>query len=364
MKNRLPRVIGLASFIVALTTLSALARPYSVMAAECVSAPARVWATTGPGSGQATISWDGVSDASSYAVVYGTKSGSYIYGGDPIGEASSRQYTVNALQPGGHYYFRVIAKRGNCPGPWSAEVHTMAGGTSHSVDPSANMMVSEPTSKMKAGLPAVALAKAGPVGKQGLWAKSGPNQGEVTLYWQDADSANNYHLMYGAQAGSYSYGALNIGNVKSFIVRQLAPGKIYHFALVPMLNGRPLYTTPSVGVSAYVTPPPIVVQPENQAMELMPIITPTPARQGGIMQQQSLYDDEEEVGDYDDQDEDELYEEDDDEDDEDENGTQGYMMNQEQTTYEDDGEEEQMAQQYLPEQEASHIGSPNDPIFE
>lgn len=362
MKKNLPRIFGFIVFIIALTTFS-ITRPYSVVAAECVSSPSRVWATTGPGSGQVTISWDGVTDASRYAVVYGTKSGSYVYGGDPIGEASSRQYTVNALQPGGHYYFRVIAKRGNCPGPWSAEAHAVAGGHQSALS-SGNMMVGEPMSMMKAGLPAGALAKAGPVGKLNLWAKSGPNPGEVTLYWQHADSANNYHLMYGPQAGSYVYGALNIGNVTSFTVRHLAKGKMYHFALVPLLNDRPLYTTSSVGVSAYMNLPQPAVQPVNQVMELMPTVTPTPRYQGSTMNQGSMYEaDDDEDGDEMDElseteDEDELFDTD-----EREDNDQGYMMNQEDEFSDED--DDQMAQQYLVDPEQSRTGgTPYDPLFE
>lgn len=369
MKNRLPKIIGLGIFIIALTTLSALTLPYSVVAAECVGAPSGVRAVTGPGSGQTTVSWDGVTDANQYAIVYGTKSGTYIYGGDPIGEASSGQYTVNALHPGGRYYFRVIAKRGNCPGPWSAEAHAIAGGTYQTSQPQSNMAVAPQSTTWT---PTSSIMKSGPVDKLNFWAKSGPNPGEATLYWQDADSANNYHLMYGTQAGSYTYGALNIGNVRWFTVRQLAPGTIYHFALVPLLNDRPLYTTQSVGVSAYMAPPPMPVQPVSQSVELLPIVTPTPAPLGGAIYQQSLYgnddddqageDDEDELGDS--GDEDGLYGEDDEDEGEDEDNTQGYMMNQEQIIDPDYPEGEQMAQQDLIDPQESRTGSSYDPLFE
>lgn len=364
MKNRLPTIIGLGSFIIALTTLSALTRPFSVIAAECVGVPSGVRAVTGPGSGQVTVSWDGVTDANRYAVVYGTKSGSYIYGGDPIGEASSRRYTVNSLQPGVRYYFRVVAKHDTCAGPWSGEVQAMAGGGVSM--PQGSPAVLQPSSAAQTvtdGTP-LRVMKAGPVGKQNFWAKSGPNPGEVTIYWQDADSANNYHLMYGEQAGSYTYGALNIGNSHWFTVRQLSPGKTYHFALVALLNDRPLYTTQSVGVSAYMTPPP--VEPINQTMELTP--------QGGTMYQQSVYDDydDDEIGEDDEDepgdsgDEDELYGEDDEDadEDEDEDNTQGYMMNQEEAGYPVYAEDEQMAQQDLMDPQESRTGSSYDPLFE
>jgi len=92
--------------------------------------------------------------------------------------------------------------------------------------------------------------KAGPVGKQSLWAKPGPSIGQVSLYWKQADSANNYHLVYGTQPGKEQYGALNIGNTTWYTVKHLAAGTRYYFALVPLFNGRPLYTTSWVSATA------------------------------------------------------------------------------------------------------------------
>lgn len=114
--------------------------------------------------------------------------------------------------------------------------------------------------------------------KQNLTAVSGPKVGEVTLYWQMADSEDNYHLVYGREKDKFEYGALRVGKITSFNVRFLSPGTTYYFALVPLMGERPLYTTDSVKAIAQ-RPVEIVevteeslVKPEPSAS--MPQVTP------------------------------------------------------------------------------------------
>ena len=63
-----------------------------------------------------------------------------------------------------------------------------------------------------------------------LGAASGPGNGEVTLTWTKV-SANHYSLVFGGASGAYEYGAANIGDTNQYVVRQLAPGKLYYFAV-------------------------------------------------------------------------------------------------------------------------------------
>ncbi len=81
----------------------------------------------------------------------------------------------------------------------------------------------------------------GPVQPFSFQAGAGATPGTVNLQWADPTGlANNYALVYGTTAGSYSYGALNIpeglSGVTTFTVGSLQPGQQYFFGLVG-LNG-------------------------------------------------------------------------------------------------------------------------------
>ena len=67
----------------------------------------------------------------------------------------------------------------------------------------------------------------------GVWAKSGPGGGEVTLFWQEVAYANRYAVEYGTTSGQYLYGATNIGGTssRSYTVKSLTPGTKYYFKL-------------------------------------------------------------------------------------------------------------------------------------
>lgn len=60
----------------------------------------------------------------SYALIYGTQSGSYQYGAVNIGGKGTRTYLVQSLAPNTTYFFKVQGKNGCQPGAWSNEIST------------------------------------------------------------------------------------------------------------------------------------------------------------------------------------------------------------------------------------------------
>jgi len=259
-------LISISLSILALVSLSSL-RPTHVAAADCgglvPGTPTKVSAVPGPGADKVTLYWDTAVYAEQYGVVYGTESNNYIYGSLNIGGEKARSFTVGYLTAGKRYYFKLIAKRGECSSPFSAEVSAVAGGGVETVAPVAPVQVSVGAPKM-AATPEVSTVVSGPVGKQNLRASVGPAVGEVTLTWQHADNADNYHLVYGTAPGKYLYGALNIGNITRFTVQKLVPGTTYYFALVPVMGTRALYTTSEVKAQA------------KMAVEVVEIVQTTP----------------------------------------------------------------------------------------
>ncbi len=252
--------------ILTLISLSTLMRPQAAKAADCGGPvppkPMKVWAKPGPSGGQVTLYWDASPYANRYAVAYGTMSNKYMYGADNIGNENSRSYTVKSLVPGAKYYFRLAAANGCSSSPFSDEV--MAQATGGAV--------------MEAVKVASAVVSKG-VGKQMLWAKAGPRVGEVTLYWVNNENAENYHLVYGTEHGKFKYGQLNIGKVNKFTVGKLVAGRQYHFALVPVMNGQAMYTTPQVMANAYggevvVTTKENLIQPKPKVTtQVQPTVT-------------------------------------------------------------------------------------------
>lgn len=275
-------------FYVLLLLLSAgglFFNPSVVSAKDCdatTAVPQKVTAVSGPKSGQVTLFWEASPQANRYAVVYGTMSNKYIYGARDIGGEAARSYTVSLLSPGVRYYFRMASARGCNSSPFAAEVSAVAAG-------GAAQVVSAPVvttsvapivkTQPKAEAPvSVKMASSG-VGKQQLRVVSGPKVGEVTLYWQHADNANNYHLVYGTTLEMNQYGALNLGNINKFTVRSLVLGKVYYFALVPLIDNRPLYTTQSVmGVAGGNEPEVVMTTKEALIMPIgKPVVQTSPS---------------------------------------------------------------------------------------
>lgn len=246
-------------------SLSSLVKPKFALAEDCAANPPtapKVWASSGPAPGQVTLFWSESPYADRYAVAYGTTSGKYMYGADNIGGSSSRSYTVKSLQPGQKYVFVVSAAKGCSASAFSKEVWA----TAVNGPVASTQMTSATVTGPKTGSAQAWGYTAGPVGKQKLWAKSGPMVGEVSLYWQNVDSADNYHIVYGSTPGKYEYGALNIGKNPWYTVKKLQQGKAYYFAVVPVMNNQALYTSDAVRASAKM---PVQVMVVNQSANIM-----------------------------------------------------------------------------------------------
>lgn len=239
-------------------------------------APSKVWSKSGPGVGEVTLYWDEANYADRYGVAYGTKSNTYLYGAENIGEESSRKYTVKSLTPGVTYYFRMIAARNGASSPFSYEVRAVAKG-GVPAEAKTEVKAGQPKAgKVTMPAPIVSQSTWGPVGNEKLWAKAGPKMGQVTLYWNNVSGAENYHLVYGTKTGAYQYGMLNMGNVRTFTVGYLTPGVKYYFALVPVAaNGTPQYTT--AAVAAWAKAPVEVIQTTKEALiQPKPVVSVTP----------------------------------------------------------------------------------------
>lgn len=275
-------LIWVLSFILTLVSLSAFTHPTPAQAAGCGGPyppkPSKVWAKSGPGSGEVTLYWNEVPYADSYSVVYGQWSGKYAYGGLKVAGKDNHWYTVKALAPGGKYYFRLVANRACTASPESDEVMAWAGGASM---PVAGPAVSMAPVQTYQTTPVQVSSLSGPVGKLQLKGKPGPMIGEVTLSWQNVDSADNYHLVYGTEHGKFQYGALNIGKNTWYTVKMLVPGKTYHLAIVPVMNNRALYTSDQVMVAA-ARPIVEVVQTSPQAL-MQPTAPPIGSPQESIV---------------------------------------------------------------------------------
>jgi fibronectin type 3 domain-containing protein len=219
-----------------------LLRPATIQAAGNADRY-RIVASSGPQAGQVTLRWNEVETVDTYHLVYGTSKTNMQYGVLDVGK--NRVYTVKSLNPGATYYFAVVPVFNNQALYTTAAVgRVAAAGTVVAEKPATTVAkVGQPTA-------AVSVAGSGPVGKQGLKGVAGPLPGQVTLTWKDAETVDNYHLVYGPKPGEYKYGALNIGTGKKYVVKNLVPGKTYYFAVVPVFNNQALYTSQAVAVAA------------------------------------------------------------------------------------------------------------------
>lgn len=259
-----------------------LLKPQTVLAAE--GGPAgkiMLRAVPGPKAGQVTLSWGDADSADNYHLVYGTDPKNMKYGVMNLGRGDV--YTVGMLNPGTKYYFAIVPVANNVALYTSEWVSAwpMGGVAVKPVTPVTTVTPVTPATPMvkptipiqpQTMAPATTAPATGPVGRHWLVARPGPNAGEVTLTWRNIDDANNYHLVYGTEPGKYKYGAVNIGWINWFTVRNLVPGRAYYFALVPVKNDVALYTTNAVtgwakaNVQVVQTTREAIMQPQPQPM--------------------------------------------------------------------------------------------------
>ncbi len=229
--------------VLASAGLFGLLNPQGAQAADNAQAEKyRLVVASGPGTGQVTVSWNDVATVDNYHIVYGTGPSKMQYGALNIGKVN--KYTVKGLVPGSTYYFAIVPVFGNEALFTTKSVKGVAMGGKVIV--AKTSQVAAPTQVSSAKPAAVTVPEKGPVGKHNLRAAPGAKVGEVTLRWDDVETVDNYHLVYGTSPGKMQYGALNIGTDNKYTVKSLVPGVKYYFALVPVFNNQALYTTKMV----------------------------------------------------------------------------------------------------------------------
>ena len=142
------------------------------------------------GAGQVTLNWDGVSDASSYKLYYGTVSGVY---GTPRSVGNVTTYTLTGLSAGKTYYFVI------------GGVNTSGEGTKSN----------ELTALTIPGVSSISLT-------------GGKNQVKAT--WAAVASATAYTLYYGTAAGVYGT-PVNPGNVTTYTLTGLNSSTAYYIVV-------------------------------------------------------------------------------------------------------------------------------------
>lgn len=99
------------TFLITSLSLSYLTivSPTLVLAGNCnVQSPFNLSSQQGLGNGQVTLNWSSTSIPHHYVLVYGTESNKYTFGSNNI-PANARSFTVNHLNPGTKYFFKVGA---------------------------------------------------------------------------------------------------------------------------------------------------------------------------------------------------------------------------------------------------------------
>ena len=144
------------------------------------------------GNQEVTISWDSVSDATSYTLYQGTESRTYA----AIKVLSETTFNADGLTNGTTYYFAVKATNEKGDSDYSNEI-------------SATPQVPAP------GAPTIQLEAIG-------------NQ-EVTLSWDSVSDATSYTLYQGT--GSRTYSAITVVTDTPYTVEGLTNGITYYFAV-------------------------------------------------------------------------------------------------------------------------------------
>lgn len=157
--------------------------------------------TAASGSGQVTLTWTSVSNATSYNIYYATTAGVTKTNGTKIATTSS-PYLQTGLTAATTYYYVVTAVNGSGESVASAQVSAVTA----SVTP----------------LPAV------PSAPSGVIATGGTNQ--VTLSWSAVSTATSYNVYYATTSGVTKASGTKIANAASpTVIGGLAAGTTYYY---------------------------------------------------------------------------------------------------------------------------------------
>lgn len=107
---------------------SAASAPACLNSAPGLTAP-RIYKISRSGNNAVILAFTAAADPfDHYALVYGNKSGQYVYGVVGLGDRRSSQFEVKGLTPGKTYYFRIRGGNGCAVGTWSEEAKFSLGG--------------------------------------------------------------------------------------------------------------------------------------------------------------------------------------------------------------------------------------------
>lgn len=191
--------------------------------ASAPTAPASL--TAAGGTGQVTLSWSSVSNATSYNLYYATTSGVSKTSGTKISSVSS-PYLQTGLAAGASYFYVVTA-----------------------VNSSGESADSPQASASTASAPAV---PAVPTAPASVIATGGTNQ--VTLSWGAVSTATSYNVYYATSSGVTKANGTKITNVTSpAVLGSLAAGTTYYY-IVTAVNSTGEGAA-SVQVAAATLPP-------------------------------------------------------------------------------------------------------------
>ncbi|ABQ26212.1 fibronectin type III domain-containing protein [Geotalea uraniireducens] len=195
------------------------------------AAPAGLTATGA--AGQMTLSWNAVSNATSYNVYYSTTGGVSAANGTKIAGATS-PYVQSGLTAGTTYYYIVTAVNSAGESAASAQVSATTNATP------------TPTPTL-------------PAAPTGVMATGGTNQ--VTLSWSAVSNAASYNIYWSTKTGVTTSNGTKISGAMSPAVQAgLAAGTTYYYIVTAVNSAGE--STPSVQVAATtVTPTPAPTVP-------------------------------------------------------------------------------------------------------
>jgi 6-phosphogluconolactonase (cycloisomerase 2 family)/alpha-tubulin suppressor-like RCC1 family protein/fibronectin type 3 domain-containing protein len=166
------------------------------------AAPSGVTATAGIGS--VTMTWDGVTDASSYNLYYSTSSGVTTANGIKVTDVVSGR-SISGYTNGTTYYLIITAMSPGGEGPASGEV---------------------------SATPQLPPVPAAPTGVSAI-----PDNSQVTLNWASISGATSYRIYYGTSSGVTTANGTRIDGAVSGNAIGLTNGTTYYFVVTAVNAG-------------------------------------------------------------------------------------------------------------------------------